>query len=362
MRVTRRLIVLFGACGSSVSPTTTPPPRTAAAPPASSPGIGDAAVADAAPRPLDRSGDFGPIIEGLPDRRGAPQDHEITLTTATERITIADADLGTLEIAPLDDAHRTTSPDGTWAVETNYKTHMIVAGPLVGGAIARPVVVHRGAPPIRFVGASELQRIVVLDNSNWGWFLVRSQDGGKTWRETKLDVVSSSIATSRRTLDLVTRDHQWVRIDRNGDVATTPITEVVPDWFTCASTNLWVRRGERLDWFDDKTHGSVAATARGPMICAGDAVLVPVDGGVTRCTHAGCGPVQAAGDFADLTSNGIATATQHANTVRIALTDRAEIDVALDDGEHLVGMAVWNDVPTLVLLGPGKRLRLATSR
>lgn len=316
-------------------------------------------MVEAAPVEVERSADLGPTIEKLADVR-VLQDHELTLSTSSERITIAGP--SSIEIAPLDDpARRVVGPDGMWAVEQDYKTHHIV---YFDAKLPKPVAIHRGSALIRFAGAVAQQRTVVLDRGNWGWFVARSQDGGKKWSETKHEIVGSIIETPRRFFDLVTRGGDWIRIDREGDVRTVPLLErdVEPDWLSCASTSLWIHRGKRLLWFDEKMRGNVNAEARGQMICAGEDVLVPVDGGLARCTRAGCGAVVPKGTFADLTATGIATATQRGATVRVVRSDGAMVDVQLREDETLVGMAVWDDTPTLVLLGASKRLVLAAVR
>jgi len=350
-------LLLLVACSSPAAPPVRPPP-----PAVTDARVADAQVADAGPVQPENSTDVGPAIDGQP-RYAVPQDHELTLTTATERITIRDPDPTHVEVAPLDDpAGPVHSADATWAVARDPKKGAIVAGVLVSGRIAKPVVVHRGTTLIRFLGALEQQRTVVLDGGSRGMFVARSQNGGATWTETKLDVASRSIATARHTYDLVTNDARWIRIDRQGDVTTTPIERVVSNPFTCASHTLWVPFGGRLLWFADGQHGHVAARASGPMTCADDAVLVPVDGGLIRCTQAGCGAVQPAGPFADLTSDGIVTATQRGALVRIERTGRAAIDLQLDAGHTLVGIIAPNDVTVLVVLGASKRLHLAVAR
>jgi hypothetical protein len=349
-----RAISMLAACGV---PTTAPPsgpPSLASA--AKVPA--DAAVGDASPLEVTRSAELGPIIDSL--SRPLLQDHELTLRTGTERITLTGP--ASVDVAPLDDpAGRVPAPDGTWAIEQRYKTNEIV---LVDSRFAKPVRLPRGNALIQFVGGLESQRTVVLSRSNWGWFVVRSQDGGATWSMTTYYLAGRPVETSRRTLDLVTRDGDWLRIDREGDLTTIPLLErgVAPERFACAAATLWVPQGRRLLWFDDKRRGNVPVAPSGQLICAGDDVLVPVGDGLTRCTHTGCGAVMPAGTFADLTSNGIATATQTETIVRVARSDRATVDVRLRDGEQLVGMVVWNDVPTLVLLGASKRLVLAAVR
>lgn len=105
--------------------------------------------------------------------------------------------------------------------------------------------------------------------------------------------------------------------------------------------------------------------ARGlELTCAGDAVLVPVEAGLTRCTQGGCGPVASPGDFADLTSDGLVTATQRGDRVRVERTHAAAtahdapVEIPLAPGDRLVGLVVWKDAPTLIVLGTSRRLHL----
>jgi hypothetical protein len=305
--------------------------------------------------------DLGPRLDGTAVAPMAPHDHEITLTTATQRITLRDGDPPTVETAPPDDpAQRVVSADGTWGVEIDYHNGVIVAGPVVDGQVVRPVTIHGKGPLIRYVAGSGVQRTVVLDRSNWGWYLEQSADGGSTWNETRLFIAGSSVATSRDSFDLVTRDGDWIRIHRDGAVATTPAVHVVPDSSACASTILWVPLGKQLEWFDRTTHGSLRAGVRDKLACSGTAVLAMVDGGLTRCTPAGCDAAVERGDFADLASDGVVTATQHGKTVQLLRAKHTPTSLQLADGERVVAMAVWRDVPTLVVLGANKRLHFAS--
>lgn len=349
------LLVLLVACSAPATPAvsvhTQPTGRIDA-------GVIDVMGHGADAMKLD-STEIGPLFDSAP-RAGAPQDHELTFTTASERITIRDSAPNHVEVAPLDNpAGPVASADGTWAVARDPKHGTLVAGALHDGKLVKPVVIHRGSALIRFLGALEQQRTVVLELNIVGVFLVRSQDAGKTWTETKLDPADASIATSRDFHDVITNDRRWIRVDRHGDVTTTPIDHVAADPFTCASKVLWVPFGGRIHWFADGRHGYVEQRARGPLACAGDAVLVPVDGGFVRCVQGGCGTVQP-GQLADLMSDGIVTATQSETIVRIERTGRAAVDVQLDDREQLVGVIAPNDTPVLVLFGATKHLRLAT--
>jgi len=340
-------LTLLVACGTPA------PSHAPAAPPSPAPlpvPRADAGTIDApAPRV---STDLGPELDRLADIQRVPQDHELTLTTATQRITLRDGDPAHAEVAPVDTpALGMTSRDGTWSVHVDARRGVILAEP-------GNVEIHRAGPLVRFLGGVEGQRTVVLDRSVWGWFVVRSGDSGKTWKETRLQVAGSTIASSRRSLDLVTQDADWVRIDDEGDVTTIPIARVVPDSYACAARTLWLPHGDQLLWFDTKAHGKVAAKAHGYMTCAGDDALVPVEGGVTRCTHSGCGPVLHRGDHADLMAEGVVSATQLDLAVHVERTGRASVDVPLADGERLAGLAVWSDVPTLVVVGASRRLHL----
>lgn len=351
----RHWIWIVAACGpaSPPQPMTPRPVSVDAGPPVDGAGPGDAG-----PIELERR-EVGPVIDGLQGRY-VLQDHELTLRTPTVRVTLAGG--AAVDVAPIDDpARRVAGPDGTWSVEQDYKNTQIV---MVEGTQRRRVAGRYGSTLIEFTGALEKQRTVVLDRGNVGWSVVRSQDGGRTWAETTYTVVGSAIVSSRRTLDLVSSDGHWIRIDREGEVTTSPMLAKAgePTATSCAAANLWIARGKHVLWFDTKTGGNVTVTARGPLTCAGEAVLVPVDNGLVRCTHAGCGQAVAAGEFADLTANGIATATQREKIVRVVRSDGPTVDVALRDGEKLVGMAVWGDVPTLVLLGTTKKLEVAAVR
>lgn len=318
----------------------------------------DAAPLDAAPPRLRVSEAFGPVLDARERWSPELQDHELTITTATLRITIPDADLAHVQVAGLDDALSVTSDDQTWRAD--YEDGGIIAGDLVDGAVTNPVEVARGFHSIRFVAGEGDVRTIVLAGFGRRWRIVRSTDGGAHWTTQRLQVTEWPIRTSRASLDVVTTDGDWVRVHRGGDLTTIPIDEVDPDWGSCAATNLWIKTGTYVRWFADGPHGDVDVEAAGPLICARERALVHTSSGdVTRCSYTGCGAPEPAGDFADLTSDGVATATQVGRTVTITRTGAAPVSGELDDGERVVGMAVWDDVPTLVVLGVSGRLHLA---
>ena len=115
-----------------------------------------------------------------------------------------------------------------------------------------------------------------------------------------------------------------------------------------------------MRWFDDRSHGSIDGLVSGPITCAGDAALIRLPEGLQRCTRSVCGPLEPTGEFADLIADGIASATQRGSTVRLSRTNQPAVDVQLDDGDQVVAMVVWNERPTLVVLGASKRLHFAT--
>src|SRR3569623_1642819 len=185
---------------------------------------------------------------------------------------------------------------------------------------------------------------VLLDRSNWGWYLERSDDAGATWTETRIFVAGSPIVTSRASYDVVTREGNWVHIGRDGTVAEPRGVRVEPTSSACASEVLWVPDGEQLAWSDRTSHGTVRVAARGELACSGNAVLAIVDAGLVRCTPAGCDAPVERGDFADLASDGIVTATQRGRDVVVRYADRPPATLRLADGERVVAMAVWRDV------------------
>src|SRR3569623_1002522 len=90
------------------------------------------------------------------------------------------------------------------------------------------------------LAGSGAHRTALLDRSNWGWYLERSDDAGATWTETRSFVAGSPIVTSRASYDVVTREGNWVHIGRDGTGATTPGVHVEPTSSACASAVLWV--------------------------------------------------------------------------------------------------------------------------
>src|SRR3569833_2888409 len=303
----------------------------------------------------------GPALDGSAAVPFAPHDHEITLRTATQQITLRDGEPAVA--APLDDpAHRVISFDGSWGVQIDYHASAIVAGTRVDGHLVAPVTIHGEGPLIRYVAGSGAHRTVLLDRSNWGWYLERSDDAGATWTEPRIFVAGSPIVTSRASYDVVTREGNWVHIGRDGTVATTPGVLVEPTSSACASAVLWVPVGEQRVWFARAARGNVSVGARGELACSGNAVLAAVEAGLVRCTPAGCDAPVERGDFADLASDGVVTAIQHGNDVQVRRTNHAAATLHLADGERVVAMAGWRDVPTLVVLGASGRLHLASSR
>lgn len=358
-------LLLAAACGAprTVTPAPAPPPF------APSDARIDAVVVDAPPPRAARSPDFGPSIDKV--QHVDLQDHEVTIALADQRIVMGDADPTHAAVEVIGGfTGRAIGPDGTWAVERDPKTDAIITGALAGDALVHPVRLDRfSLTRIRFAGGSELQRTVVLDRAQYGWFLMRSSDGGATWKKTLLWPVEPSIETSSRSVDVLVRDPskarrdagqlRWVRVDRTGDVTTTVIRDVGAPVDACAAALLWIEERDRMHWFDHDTDGAVAASPLGWLACAGDAVLVQVSGGISRCTRAGCSAAEPPGSFADLTSDGIATATVSGGAVRVVRTDRAPVEFELDDGDRVLAMAVWNDTPTLVVAGASGRLHFA---
>jgi hypothetical protein len=314
---------------------------------------------------LERSPDFGPVIEELRYGAPTPQDHEITLTTRWHRITLADADPANALVEPLyPEPGRRRSDDGTWGTEERFaEPGGLFAGPIVDGELAQPVRIHRGYHGlVHFLGGVGQPRTVVAGGTVGGWHLMTSVDGGRRWTTERFFARGSLIPSSRRSIHFVTDDDRWLAIDREGYLTTVPIETVDVGWDACASAALWVPYGDQVRWFFDGLHGVIDVRAVGRIGCVGEAALIPTYEGRVRCTRIGCGPAEPRAEFADLTADGIASANQHASWVRISRTNQPTVDVELDRGDQVVALVVWDDRPTLVVLGASRRLHLAQLR
>ena len=244
------MLVLLAACNSTAAPA--PHQPAPVSPPAT---LTAAAPVDAAPLRPTRSPDFGPVIGDIETLMAlAPQDHEVNFwlwsgsrrRSVDRQITISDADPANIVVT--DDPRapsRMWAGDATWGVEENRVTDTIVAGPIVDGKLVEPVVVYGASARIRYLGASEDQRTIVLQVGDT-WIVERSHDHGATWVATRIAVASTFLFTSRRSLDAISRDGQWFRIDQRGDVIAMRVDTLhlaSLDWFSnCASRTLpcWV--------------------------------------------------------------------------------------------------------------------------